>query len=83
MKVAEFLSQKLQQYGLRPDESVAVLDRLRESDIYKPIAEVLDKDIEGYPPQFAAVALLSAKNIAIEFLEETKPMHFALFMLKG
>jgi len=83
MQVSEFIKDNLSQYGLWPEEAEQVVDLIRASDTHADLAAVLDKNIEGYPPQFAAVTMAVAKSQAVSLLKETKPSHFALVMIEG
>jgi len=86
MKIREVLEKFLFENGLWEEEAKQVVKRMEtpdEAGKLPPICECLDKDDVGYPPQLLAVARLCARSAAINFLKETKPQHFALYLLES
>ena len=81
MTVRENVETFLVNQGLWPEEAKEVVDEL--IDVNEPFAGVAEKSAEGYPSAFFAVSYACAKDLAIKHLEKTKPMHFALSILKG
>ena len=73
------IEEALVNHGLRPDEAKAVVDRFAKS----PGCEAVKwgDPAEAHPKELLAVLWISAKSIAIEYLKETKPTHFALGVL--
>jgi hypothetical protein len=41
------------------------------------LSEVFHKTWDGYPVEFHAIAWLTIKRFAIQYIDENKPMHFA------
>ena len=70
-------------FMLWPQEATAVVERMIAKD---DTGLKWDDDLDapnGYPDQLVAVLFMSAQSEAIEYLEATKPKHFALPLLRG
>lgn len=81
MTVRENVEKFLFNHGLWPEEAKEVVKKLVAEN--EPFSGVADKSEEGYPDAFFAVSYAAAKDLAIKHLEENKPQHFALSILKG
>ena len=77
MTVADKLSALLVKHGLWDHEAEAIIQTMREDDANANLAEVFNKEWDGYPPQFHAVAWMITKRQAIEWIDANKPQHFA------
>ena len=79
MTVREKLEAVLVNHGLWPEEATAVFDRMldqRGDDL--GMSEVKWNDPkEAYPTQLYAVILASLQQVAVEWIDEHKPKHFA------
>lgn len=80
--IQEKMTTQLVAHGLWADEADKVIERYKASDMAKEMERRWDDDVEGYQPMIFAVLWIGLKSEAIKFLEETKPMHFALHLLR-
>jgi len=73
----------LTQHGLWPKEADMILnpDLLKKNGVSEPLIEVLDKDADGYPTHFFAIANLTIRHEALNWIDANKPMHFAQYAL--
>ncbi len=62
--------------GLWPRDAAAVLAKIK-ADEKDALNEVMDKQSKGYPIEMFAVAWLSIQRVALAWLEENKPNHWA------
>ena len=79
MTVGAWIANDLFNCGLWPEEAKAVIAGLEAEDA---VAQVLHKEIEGYPDQFKAALSLTMRSRAKTYLKEHKPEHFALGILE-
>lgn len=87
MTIREKLEKMLFEHGLFENQAKAVIDLLaadsreKEDGTKVPangaLVEVLDKQVEGYPPQMIAVAFMTAKNYAVKWIDANCPQHWA------
>lgn len=80
--VRKFLSDKMEENGLWPDEAEAVIKTIEEDKANITLAQVLDKQIEGYPPMVMSIAWITVCDKAVKYIDEHKPKHFARFMFE-
>jgi len=66
----------LQEHGLWPREAKAILDRLA-ADKDCVLNEVMLRQIEGYPPQLLNVGWAVVSKMALEYIDEACPKHWA------
>lgn len=83
MTIREHLNAKLVENGLWPKEAATVISSYENSGNGKSMLGRWDEDVSGYPVALLATLFLILKDNAVTWLEETKPMHFALHLLKG
>lgn len=81
MTIKEKMTEMLESNGLWPDESRAVLELAINNQLVNSMAERWNDDISGYPKQLLSVVWDSIKKIAIEWIDQNKPAHFARPML--
>ena len=81
--VAGFLHKKLVENGLFPVQATGVMEMILPDDAFCSLHEVLHKKIEGYPDVFKAVAWMTVKNLAVEWIDENMPSHWARSMFVG
>ena len=77
------MTTQLVAHGLWEDEANKVIDRYKNSGMADDMAQRWDDDAHGYAPMIFSVIWLGLKSEAIKFLEETKPKHFALHLLRA
>ena len=81
MTVADKLSALLVERMLWDHEAESIIQAMREDDAHAQLTEAFDKEWEGYPTQFHAVAWTITKQQAIEWIDANKPQHFARSVL--
>ena len=83
MTIKNKIKEKLTQHGLWPEEvDSVVLNTISEPE-NEAMKDRWNDDEQDYPPAIVVLAWISAKFHAIDFLEQTKPKHFALNILKS
>lgn len=81
MTLKERLASELEQHGLWPDEANTVMDTVAQ--VPGEMQTRWGDDENGYPPHILRVLWLPVKDAAIKYLEENKPKHFALSVLRA
>lgn len=79
----DFFHDYLIQHGLWPAEATAVMERAKAGPALESMARRWHDTTDGYPKVLLGVVWMSLREEAIKYLTETKPMHFALFILRG
>jgi hypothetical protein len=80
MKIRDRLQKKLEENMLFPQEATEVLARYENSDVGESMRGRMDDDESGYPLQLMAVVWTGIKHMAVEWIDENKPKHFARSM---
>lgn len=80
--VEQFLVKQLVANMLWPKEAVAVVAKMIAED---ETGVRFDSRLgeSGYPKQMLAILTLTAKRVAVDWIDENKPMHFARPLLAG
>jgi len=73
MTVEEKIRKMLIQNGLSDDQTDEVIKLLKESDLTKSMANRWSDSIDSYPSMIITVLWISAKKIALEYIDETFP----------
>lgn len=84
MTVRDKLEEMLVHQGLWPHEATAVFDLMLERHGKEAgLGEVKYNDpVEAYPVQVYACVLMTLRQIAVEWIDEHKPKHFARAILE-
>ena len=83
MTIAELITQYLESHGLWPAEAAEVLKIMQESQRLEAMERRWNESVESYPKSLLSILLVTARRMAVEHLETTKPLHFALHGLKA
>ncbi len=81
MSIRQQIEQHIESCGLFADEATAVMTRLEASELGEPMKGRWDEDVAAYPPGMMAVAITYAKSVAVAYIDETCPEHWARPML--
>ncbi len=83
MTVREKLEDRLQDHGLWPEDATAAFDFMLEK--HRDVSWIKDvkwnDPVEAYPASFFAVALITLKDAAVEWIDANKPEHYARAIL--
>jgi len=82
MTIINKLVTLLTDHGLWPNEIAEVLSIIKSAPENESMTGRWDDEESDYPPAIMTLAWMSAKAHAIDYLEKTKPKHFALALLK-
>lgn len=77
------MTKRLIDHGCWPDEAKAIIEEVSVAPESSAMEGRWDDDTAGYPDTMKVVLWITVKSRAIKYLERTKPMHFALMVLKG
>ena len=85
MSIYNFFENELVKAGLWPKEVKAVMSIVTDPETVglNMMTGRWNTDISLYPRELIASLLFAINNEAINYLEQNKPNHFALFGLKG
>ena len=75
MSVREYIHKWLTDRGLWPDEATVVVESTMKQEACDQVK--WNDSAECYPPQLLAVLALSARELAVKYIDENKPKHFA------
>ena len=81
MTIRQFLEEQLVANGLWPNEATEVMDLVVAGN--EPMQGRWNEDKTAYPSQLLTVLFLSAKAVAIKWIDENKPQHFARMILSA
>lgn len=82
MTFETFISEQLEAHGLWPDEATDVVTIAKAHNHLDAMSGRWKDDMAGYPPAIGSTLWVSVKLIALKYLRETKPQHFAIGMLQ-
>lgn len=73
MTIEDTLKKMLTERGMFPEQSSAVLSRVKANPANEPMAGRWQDDAEGYPKEIMLLAWYSTKTEALAFIDETCP----------
>ena len=75
MTIKEYLTEYMTNHGLFPDEADKVIDvyKAREDSMSQRMGD----KIEGYPPEFPSVLLVTIRRDVVDWIDANKPKHWA------
>ncbi len=83
MSIREKMKEQLEESGLWPNEADAVMTRAEAAPMLACMKDHWTRDAATYLPSLFVVTWISVKAVAIDYLKETAPQHFALAVLQG
>lgn len=79
----EYYQELLVEHGCWPDEATAILDKVAaDTADDESMRRLWNDHTDAFPASLRAVVWIRIKKAAIEYIESTKPKHFALAILK-
>jgi hypothetical protein len=79
--IYDTMKRMLESFGCWPNEAVAILDRAKTDAGCLPMASRWQDRADGYESSMMTILWMAVKMVAIDYLRETKPRHFAITML--
>ena len=83
MTIREKLKSMMFENGMFPEQAEAVLMGMEADESHDALTEVFGKEIEGYPVQFLAVAWLTTRHAALDWIDENIPLAWYRPMFEG
>ena len=77
MTVEEWITQYLTTSGLWPQEVEAVIETIKEDESWSALAGMLPGPRDGYPVTALMAAKITIDHLAVEYIDEHAPQHFA------
>ncbi len=81
--IREAMAERLIAHGIWPAEAEAILDVAADHRMLEPMQGRWGNSTADYPEVLQGVTWLSVGAIAVGWLTENKPDHFALIILQG
>jgi hypothetical protein len=78
MTIQKFLLEKLEEKGLWIEEAEALLEIAKQSPKLAPMKNRLLETVEQHAPVVIILTLMATESIALEWLKENAPDHFAI-----
>lgn len=75
--IQEVLVGRLVENGLWKDQAEAVIEQVKARPGNDPMRDRWNDEATGYPPPLMSVLWLSARQAAVEWIDENKPLHWA------
>lgn len=80
MTIEQCLTQYLDDRGLWPNETKAVMAEFRASDPAKPMTGRWNDQVDEYPSDLRAILAVSLNHTAVEWIDKHAPKHWARVM---
>jgi hypothetical protein len=77
MTLKQAILKRLYDHGLFEDQAQAVFDLMIVAPENKEMADRWNDMVEDYPPAIYALAWMSAKQCAVQWIDANKPKHWA------
>lgn len=77
MTIREKVAGMLFERGLFESEAQAVIEKYVASEIGKEMSGRMDDGVEDYPESVITVTWMGIKRMALEWIDENCPMHWA------
>jgi len=82
MTIQETIHKMLCNHGIWDNEAAAIIEQAKADKTLEAMQNRWNDDAKGYPKSVLVITWIAVKRIAVEWLQEHKPKHFALFMLQ-
>lgn len=83
MTLHRHIQNLLEGHGVWPDESKEIMERVIARETLMAMRGRWDQSFEDYPEPMVNLVWVQAKEVAVAYLKERKPGHFAIAILTG
>lgn len=77
MKIREKAVEALVQNGMFEDQAAEIIEMYLKSSLGKMVRERFDDEESDYPPELFVAVWFGIKKIALQWIDEKKPKHWA------
>ena len=82
MTIQTHIETELENHGLWPNEAEIVIGKAKSDERLLPVVKRWEDETSGYPPVMIQAIWLYVRSIALDYLRQVSPSHFAIALLQ-